>query len=91
MTTPNLPKVTPDTFEAEVLQREGSVLVLFDDHTDLAATLAEVLAAAVQGRADRITGFVADAEAFAELRRRYEEQRHAVDTYHLDITPVIAL
>lgn len=91
MTTPSLPRVTPETFEREVLQRGGSVLVLFDDGSDVSRTLAGVLAAAVQGRVDRISGFVADADAFADMRREYEEQRHAVDTYHLDLTPVIAL
>ncbi|MBX6350628.1 MAG: hypothetical protein IRZ11_03850 [Clostridia bacterium] len=87
---PDLVRVHLDDWEREVLEGEGSRFLLFSDGSDVAEVLHDVLAEACQ-RHDGIAGFVADGEEFAAVRRRYEEGRHIVDTFHLDELPVIAL
>lgn len=88
--TLDLLRIRPDQFAERVLAGQGSVFVLFDDQSEVARVLHGVLARAVAEH-EGLTGFVADGEAFADLRKEYEEKRHLTDTFHLNELPVIAL
>lgn len=86
----DLQRIHPRDFQERVLSGEGSILVLFSDDSEVARVLHGVLSRAVAEH-EGLTGYVADGEAFSEIRKRYEEKRHLTDTFHLDALPVIAL
>ncbi|MBT9259311.1 MAG: hypothetical protein KM310_06100 [Clostridiales bacterium] len=85
-----LPRLRRDEFEGKVLQQEGTVFVLFEDGSPVAEKLARVLKEALD-RDPKLTGYIASGEEFSDVREQYEASRHIVDTYHLDLLPVIAL